>query len=50
MKENELDEARMRLITFLPGKLIERVHLIDLGVDGRKYCKLISKLVDVKCM
>ena len=42
--------ARMHLTTFLPGNLIERIHLVDLGVDGRKYCKLFSKMVDVKCV
>jgi hypothetical protein len=41
--------ARMHLTTFLPANLIERIHLVDLGVDGRKYCKLISKMIDVKC-
>jgi len=42
--------TRMNLTTFLPGNLIERIHVVDLGVDGRKYRKLISKMVDVKCI
>jgi hypothetical protein len=42
--------ARMYLTTFPPGNLIERIHLVDMVVDGRKYCKLISKMVDVKCI
>jgi len=40
----------MHLRTFLPGNLIERIHLVDLVVDVQKYCKLISKMLDVKCI
>ena len=40
----------MHLTNFLPRNPIEIIHLVDLGVDGRKYCKLISKTVDVKCI